>query len=466
MAKILIVDDDSGVRAAFEDVLTSQGHAVLLAADAESALHQLPEQPDVVVMDVYMPGASGLDALHHFTGERIPTILMTGRDSMDVAIEAMKRGAFDYQIKPFEPAAMLESIARALTAKRCPSVSDEPLASIDPEPTIIGHSRAMREVYKNIGRVAPTDATVLIRGASGTGKELVAREIHRHSPRCSSPFLAVNCVAIPETLLEGELFGYERGAFTGATSRRVGRFEQGHGGTIFLDEIGDMSLAIQAKLLRVLQERNFERIGGTELIHVDMRVIAATNRPLERAIAERTFREDLYHRLNVVTVSLPLLRDRQEDIPELTQYFLQRYSRQLGVATAGISDEALKALSEYPWPGNVRELEHCVYRALIFTRGYALQAQDVVRALDDCVSSAGELDEELLRAAVRYYLAVNPRQCGFQSFVERVERALVEEALRLTAGSRTKAAALLGLSRPNLHAKMVKCGCGFPRQGS
>ena len=320
----------------------------------------------------------------------------------------------------------------------------------------------MQEVYKAIGRVAQTDATVLIRGESGTGKELVARAIYQHSLRNDAPLSIVNCVAIPEPLLESELFGYEKGAFTGASSRRIGKFEQAHGGTIFLDEIGDMPLGIQAKILRVLQEREFERLGGNQTIRVDVRVLTATNRDLEVGIAEGAFREDLFYRLNVVTVRVPPLRERREDIPALVDYFLKRTAGEMNVDRPLLSDDAVDLLQGHRWPGNVRELQHCIIRAMIQTKGHPIQAADLHLALEldsECGSDEEvNLDDERLLDIVQRWLSLHGGARACEMFLEKAERLLMAEALLRTKGSQTRAAELLGLTRPTLHAKMHKHG--------
>ena len=327
---------------------------------------------------------------------------------------------------------------------------------------IIGRSSPMQEVYKAIGRVAQTDATVLIRGESGTGKELVARAIYQHSLRNDAPLSIVNCVAIPEPLLESELFGYEKGAFTGASSRRIGKFEQAHGGTIFLDEIGDMPLGIQAKVLRVLQEREFERLGGNQTIRVDVRVLTATNRDLEVGIAEGAFREDLFYRLNVVTVRVPPLRERREDIPALVEYFLERTAGEMNVDRPLLSDDAVDLLQSHRWPGNVRELQHCIMRAMIQTKGHPIQAADLHLALEldsECGPDEGEnLDDERLLDIVQRWLSLHGGVRACEMFLEKAERLLMAEALLRTKGNQTRAAELLGLTRPTLHAKMQKHG--------
>ncbi len=466
MSKILVVDDESGVRSAFKDMLVELGHEVMTASTGEAGLSLVrSDPPHVVITDLSMPGMGGLEAFRQIRAidPKLPVIIMTGRGTMDTAIEATKLGAFDYQLKPFEPEAMLAAIERALESVRLMQrgVVLNPEAAASAADAIIGDSTVMQEVFKAIGRVAPTDATVLIRGESGTGKELVARAIYQHSLRAAAALLVVNCVAIPETLLESELFGYERGAFTGAHSRKIGKFEQAHGGTVFLDEIGDIPPSVQAKLLRVLQQRTLQRVGGNETIQVDVRILAATNRPLERAIADGVFREDLYHRLNVVSVQIPPLGERRSDIPKLVEYFLDRYSIELKIDKPVISDEALDAICNSDWPGNVRQLEHCIYRVLIFTRGYPIQVGDVHRARDADQADQQPMSqsmEESLRGLVSRYLDTHIGARAHEELVDQLDRLLIEEALRRTNGNQTHAAQLLGLSRPTLHAKIQRHG--------
>jgi DNA-binding NtrC family response regulator len=314
----------------------------------------------------------------------------------------------------------------------------------------------MQEVYKAIGRVAPTDATVLIRGESGTGKELVARALYQHSLRADKPFLVINCVAIPETLLESELFGYEKGAFTGAVNRRVGKIEQAHGGTVFLDEIGDMPFSIQAKILRLLQERSIERLGGREPIPVDVRILAATNRDLEAALSAGAFREDLYFRLKVVTLWLPPLKERPEDIPLLADYFLARFARDMGFPNPGITPAAVAVLASCPWPGNVRELANILQKALIFSRGYPIQADDLALLLSgETGSRPGE--EAPAQEAMRRWLRQKLLAGGdglFDGLMDQFAALLISEALELAGGNRSRAAKLLGISRPTLLARI------------
>ena len=397
----------------------------------------------------------------------LPVIIMTAFGTTNTAIEATKLGAFDYILKPFDVPAVLKLIEQALEAGRL--MRTRVKMNVGPDialpDAIIGRSDVMQEVYKSIGRVAPTDATVLIRGESGTGKELVARAIYQHSQRANKSFLVINCVAIPETLLESELFGYEKGAFTGAGNRRVGKIEQANGGTIFLDEIGDMPLSIQAKILRLIQERSIERLGGGRPISVDVRLIAATNRNLERFIEEERFREDLYYRLKVVTVKLPVLSDRRGDIPLLCDYFLSLFSKEMNIENPGITDEARQLVEKYVWPGNVRELGNSIKKALIFSSGYPIRPADVSHAISGAetkkdVPSAVSI-ENAARQWVREVLETDDLQEPFQNLIDRFGSIVVGEALSLTSGNRSRAAKLLGLSRPTLQSKIEKFNLVF-----
>jgi two-component system NtrC family response regulator/two-component system nitrogen regulation response regulator GlnG len=466
MSRILVVDDDAGIQRAFQTLLKGRGHEILSAGSGEAGLQILEtEDPDLILLDVWMPGINGLETFQAIKARhaRTPVIVMTGAGTMNLAIEASKIGAFDFRLKPFDPGQMLELIDKALDSVR---LTEEPVANADnaspsSQDLIIGGGPAMQELFRSIGRVAPTDATVLIRGASGTGKELVARAIRQHSRRSDKPMVLVNCAAIPETLLESELFGYERGAFTGADKSRTGMFDRADGGSILLDEIGDVPLSIQAKILRVLQDKTFERIGGAETVRVDVRILAATNRDLEQAIAEGRFREDLYHRLNVVTIHLPLLRERREDIPALAQAFLARFAKELEIEKPALSDAGLALLSAYDWPGNVRELEHCLRRALIFTRGFAIQKDDLLKAMESKTGSAPVLRpglNEALRTFVSGYLDANAGPDCEPRLTAAVEKELLMEALRRANGNQSKAAELLGIPRPTLHAKLQRHG--------
>lgn len=467
MSSILIVDDDAQLRQSFERLLSQEGYEVRTAPTGESGIEAVKQKlPDLVIMDIRMPGMNGLEAFKAMRAiePKLPVIIMTAFGTTDTAIEATKLGAFDYVLKPFDIPDILTVIEQGLEAgrfmrSRVEINVDSPKNST-PD-AIVGRSEAMQEVYKAIGRVAPTDATVLIRGESGTGKELVARALYQHSLRADKPFLVINCVAIPETLLESELFGYEKGAFTGAISRRVGKIEQAHDGTVFLDEIGDMPLSIQAKILRLLQERSIERLGGRDPIPVDVRIIAATNRDLEAALAVGRFREDLYYRLKVVTIELPPLRDRKGDAALLCDYFLTRFEKEMGIYNPGITQEAKAMVENHPWPGNVRELANALQKALIFSRGNPIRIEDITQAVSGEPGQAlvnNETAEKIIRQWVRESLATGGKSDLFASFMDRFTAIVIGEALDFTHQNRTKAAKLLGISRPTLHAKMDKCG--------
>jgi len=469
MSSILVVDDDVRLAESFAKLLQGEGYEVCTATSGEAGLGTIRERlPDVVIMDVRMPGMSGLEtfgAIHAFA-PGLPVIIMTAFGTTETAIEATKLGAFDYVLKPFEIPEILDLIEKALEAGRMRRTRvklDATASESAPADALIGRSEAMQEVYKAIGRAAPTEALVLIRGESGTGKELVARAIYDHSTRAERPFVVINCVAIPDTLLESELFGYEKGAFTGAVTRRIGKIEQAHGGTLFLDEIGDMPLSIQAKILRLLQEKSIERLGGGEPIPVDVRIIAATNRDLEAGIESGRFREDLYYRLRVVSINLPPLRARRGDIAVLCDYFMVRLSREMGMENPGLTAEALAAVEKHEWPGNVRELANTLQKALIFSRGYPIRPEGIWQAVQNgAAERSPELEsnktESFLRQWIRKSLARGRTSDPFAYCIDNVTRILIAEALEVTRGNRSQAARLLGLSRPTLLTKMKKFG--------
>lgn len=467
MADLLVVDDEARVLASFDKMLTNQGHRVRTAATAEAALDAVQQElPELVIMDIHLPDMSGLDAFQiiHKNHPRLPVIIMTAFGTTDTAIEATKMGAFDYQLKPFDPDHLLATIERALECRRLTErgVQLNAESPLTDEDAIIGTCPPMQEVYKAVGRVAATDATVLIRGETGTGKELVARAIYQHSQRKEAPLVMINCAAIPETLLEAELFGHEKGSFTGAHARRIGKFEQARGGTIFLDEIGDMPPSIQAKILRVLQEKHIERVGGNERIPVDVRIFAATNTNLEKTIAEGGFRDDLYHRLNVWSIIVPPLRERREDIPKLVTYFLHRFAREHNQEAPPLSKEALQMLINHPWPGNVRELEHCINRALIYTCGYPIRGDDIKYVLklgrEPESTVALQNRQEKLQILVEGYLKGHSGEDTHTNLMEQVDKMLVATALKMTGGNKTQASRILGVSRPTLQAKLQKYG--------
>ncbi len=464
MSNILIVEDDDQLRKSFHKLLTEEGYRVVSAASGESGIDIFKQTvPDLVVLDIRLPGINGIETfrLMHAVEPKLPVIIMTAFGTTETAIEATKMGAFDYILKPFEIPDMLAVIQQGLEAGRFmrTPVAMDAVPEIDAKEAIIGRSKQMQEVYKAIGRVSGADATVLIRGESGTGKELVARAIYQHSLRSEKPFLVINCVAIPENLLESELFGYEKGAFTGAAHRRVGKIEQANGGTVFLDEIGDMPFSIQAKILRLLQEKSIERLGGHDTIPVNVRIIAATNRNLEHAIEEGRFREDLYYRLKVVSIPLPPLRERNGDIPLLTDYFLRRFSADLDMANPGITREASQLLATHPWPGNIRELANTIQKALIFNRGAPIGENEIRQAFCEAdanfVSTPAQTDE-VIRLWARDILKGGEQKNLLNTCMDRIAGILIGEALKMTGGNRSRASRLLGLSRPTLNAKIEK----------
>src|SRR6266699_939093 len=383
MSKLLLIDDEAHVQYSSQRIFDSPEIELTTASSGEEGLRIISKlKPDLVLMDVRMGGITGLETLRRIRhlDSKLLVILMTAYGTTQTAIEAMKLGAYDYLLKPFDVPKLKEIVANALKAGRDMKqvVSYQPLLEKeDYELGIVGRSEPMQQVFKLIGQLAASDATALITGESGTGKELVARAIYHHSNRCQQAFLAVNCAAIPEQLLESELFGHERGAFTGAATQRIGKFEQCNRGTIFLDEIGDMTPATQTKILRVLQSGTFERVGGNQPIKADVRIIAATNKPLEQAVAARQFREDLFYRLNVVRIHIPPLRERREDIPLLVNYFLSKFARDQQRSPKSITSGVSKALEQYHWPGNVRELENIIRRALVVAKGDGILITDL-----------------------------------------------------------------------------------------
>jgi nitrogen regulation protein NR(I) len=466
MSTIWIIDDDDQLRVSFQKLLTEEGYQVESAGSGESCLKMIQKKlPDLIILDVRLPGINGLETFKeiHKIDTKLPVIIMTAYGTTETAIEAIKFGAFDYILKPFEIPDMLTLIDQAIEAgrfMRFPVGLNTP-PDKTAQDAIIGRSNPMQEVYKAIGRVSSTGATVLIRGESGTGKELVARAIYQHSPRAGKPFLVINCVAIPEPLLESELFGYEKGAFTGATHRRVGKIEQASGGTVFLDEIGDMPFSLQAKMLRLLEEKSIERLGGREMIPVDVRIIAATNRNLEAAIEAGRFREDLYYRLMVITIWLPPLSERPDDIPLLTEYFLTRHAAEADIDNPGVTKETLARLAGYPWPGNVRELSNTLQKALIFNRGAPLTPGEIDQVINKKKLAKDENEnneDEFLKEWIHRELTLHARKNIFGDCMDRFASLIVSQALNLTGGNRSRAAKLLDLSRPTLHSKIEKYG--------
>jgi DNA-binding NtrC family response regulator len=462
-AKILLIEDDAGIADTLQRVLAIEGHEVAVERRGDDGLARAAKDTfNLVITDLRLPGLSGLELVRQLHGAkpRLPIILATAFGTTETAIEAIKFGAYDYLLKPFDIPRLLDLVQKAADSNRLMS---EPVSLGEagaPHDALVGQSAPMQAIYKEIGRAASKPINVLIRGETGTGKELIARAIYQHSARAGAPFIAVNCAAIPETLLESELFGHEKGAFTGAQSRRIGRFEQAHLGTIFLDEIGDMSPGTQVKLLRVLEQQCLQRLGGKENIPLDVRVIAATHRDLESAIRLKEFREDLYYRLNVVAIHLPPLRQRRGDIPDLVRYFLRKHGPSLGNSEPSIHPEAIEFLRAQPWPGNVRELENAVRKALLPAQNYTLSPEHFRDALSKSAgppaSSArplGDYVDDLLAAARRGELeGVHAR------VIETAERELFARAIREAQGNQTKAARWLGVTRVTMKAKLVQFG--------
>jgi nitrogen regulation protein NR(I) len=472
MSKLLLIDDEADVRYSLQRILAVDGIELATAASGEEGLKVIPKfRPDLVLMDVRMTGLTGLETLRKIRAHdpKLLVILMTAYGTTQTAIEAMKLGAYDYLLKPFDIPKLKEIIGAALKAARDMKqvVSYEPLLqSEDYELGIIGRSGPMQQVFKLIGQVAATDATALITGESGTGKELAARAIYHHSDRATRPFLAVNCAAIPEQLLESELFGHEKGAFTGATVQRIGKFEQCNQGTIFLDEIGDMTPATQTKILRVLQSGTFERVGGNTPISVDVRVIAATNKPLEQAVAAKQFREDLFYRLNVVRIHLPPLRERRDDVPLLVNYFLKKIAREQGRTPKSIATAAGKLLEKYHWPGNVRELENALRRAHVMAKTDALLPSDLPPEISGtttgvstppAATTAGEAAGTDAATLARQLFQIAKRDPKLK-IIPAVERELVIQALIETQNNQMHAATLLGITRATLRKRIEKFG--------
>ena len=443
---ILIVEDEAKMRRLLELNLEEDGFVTRSAADAESGLKLLQaDMADLVITDLKLPGMNGLEFLQSVKRMNVatPVIVMTAFGTVETAVDAMKAGASDYVLKPFSLDEMRMVVRKELDTRRLREENRslrEALQKRFEHPNIVARSAKMQEVLATVERVAATNSTVLLGGESGVGKDLIARAIHEKSRRATAPFIKINSTAIPENLLESELFGYEKGAFTGATSSKPGKFELADKGTLFLDEIGDVPAATQVKLLRVLQEREFERLGGTRTVKVDVRLIAATNRDLRAALEDGTFREDLYYRLNVVPIDIPPLRQRKEDIPELVKLFLSRWSRESGKEITGVTPDALKILMEYHWPGNVRELQNIVERGSALARGSVLEASDIHLDPSRAKTPAGDtfLPEGMT--------------------LEQWEDEMIREAVRRANGNKSQAARMLGLSRNALRYRLSKIG--------
>jgi two-component system nitrogen regulation response regulator GlnG len=470
---ILVADDEESIRWVLERALVQGGHDVVTVGTGTEALGALRARTfDVALIDIKMPDLSGLDVVSRSREDRVDTlfIVMTAQNTMANAIEATKRGAYDYLTKPFDLEQVAALITRAMNLRRLTRDLERLRGELQQRhDLVIGRTPAMQEVYKVIGRVAPTDATVLIQGETGTGKELVAKAIHYHSAR-NGPFVALNCSAIPNELLESELFGYERGAFTGAVERRIGKFEAAAAGTLFLDEIADMPLGLQVKLLRVLQEREFTRVGGRDAIRTDVRIIAASNQDLDGAVRAGRFREDLFFRLNVVRIQVPPLRDRRGDIPELIEFFIDKVNRELGTAFVGVSDDARELLVRHSWPGNVRELENAMLRAAVLARGgRMLMREDFDLAGQPRATAAESLPlEEAVRRRLAELLQVDATATPgdlHAVLISAVERPLIEVVLQRAGGNQVKAAEMLGINRNTLRKKITELGIDIPRGG-
>lgn len=447
MASILIVEDEPKMRRLLEMNLADQGFTTYAAGDAESGLKLLnTEKVDLVLTDFKLPGMNGVDFLQAIkrANASLPVVIMTAYGSVESAVEAMKLGASDYVLKPFSLAEMVLVVRKELEARNLREENRrlrEALGRRYEYSNVIAKSEKMQNVLALVEQVAPTNSTVLLGGESGVGKDLIARAIHEHSSRASGPFLKINSTAIPENLLESELFGYEKGAFSGATSAKPGKFELADKGTIFLDEIGDVPPAVQVKLLRVIQEREFERLGGTKTLKVDVRLIAATNRDLRAALEEGTFRRDLYYRLNVVAIDIPPLREHKEDIPGLANFFLQRFAQSSGKGIIGISPDAVELLTQFHWPGNVRELENVIERSVTFAAGTTLGPGDIrLDRAEPSPAAAPMLPEGMT--------------------LDQWEQEIIREALRRSNGNKSQAARSLGLTRNTLRYRLAQMGLG------
>ncbi len=452
-ARVLVVDDKRGSREALRKMLAKEGFDVAMAHDAETAAGMFDANPaSLVITDLRMPGMDGIGLLRDIKriSPETEVILISGAGSIESAVEAMREGAYDFLTKPLERVVLLKAIGKAREKQALMRENADlraQLQSFRDDSGMIGNHPSIRRVKEMVRQVAPTSATALILGESGTGKELVASALHEASERADKPMVKLNCAALPESLLESELFGYERGAFTGAVGRKAGHFERAHGGTLFLDEIGDMPLVLQPKILRVLQEGEFERVGGSETLRVDVRIVASTNVDLEAAVAERTFREDLYYRLNVISIHLPALRDRRSDIPLLAEHFVQRYAAKNHRPPLAFSREALDAMSNYHWPGNVRELENTVERAVVLGAGEILSVDD----LPAQIARGEPPGEEHRMASDAPVISV-----GVGTPLADVERQVILETLRHTGGDKSAAARLLKIATRTIYRKLAQ----------
>jgi len=474
--RILVADDEESIRWVLSKALKKQGLIVDLAEDGLQARNLTRKNRyDLAVLDIKMPGIHGLELLKQFRADYpdMLIVIMTAEATMEHAVTAMKNGAYDYLTKPFDLTALDAIILKAEKAAELTGKIDQLKEELQDQyslgRSIIGDSQPMQEIYKILGRVAASDVTILVTGESGTGKELIARAIHINSQRLGKPFIAINCAAIPHELLESELFGHERGAFTGATERKTGRFEQADGGTLFLDEIGDMPLELQVKLLRVLQEKEITRTGGSQTIKVDVRIVAATNQDITQLVEEKKFREDLYYRLNVVPIKLPALRERTDDIPSLVNFFLKKSQQDLGIDSIECSEESLELFKSHHWPGNVRELENTIMRGALLSPNQVLTPADFPDLLGDrnpCKTN------ESLEALVAQKLENSLAQMNLQEMnnlydmvLHQVERPLINIVLQKTRGNQIRTADILGINRNTLRKKIKTLDIEVKRGG-
>lgn len=472
MPTLLVIDDEPSILHAFRRGFRDAGVEVRTAATARDGLQDIATtRPDAIVLDVHLPDATGLETYEKIRAvdPRIPVILVTGHGTTDLAIQAMKRGAFDYLLKPLDLPRIRELVDRACATSRLmhvPAVVSDDQQATEQADSLIGRCPAMQEVYKAIGRVASTDANVLILGESGTGKELVARAIYQYSKRAEHTFLAINCAAIPETLLESELFGHEKGAFTGADRKRIGKFEQCSGGTLFLDEVGDMSPMTQVKILRLLQEQTFERLGGSELVQTNVRIIAATNADLEALVAEGKFRKDLYFRLYAFTIRLPALRERGDDLDLLIDYYSKRFAKELGRPAPSLSAEARTSLNSYRWPGNVRELQSVLKQAILHTPpGGVIGLESLNESFSEAPTATEEpsaRDEIAWSQFVENRIAAGTENL-YRESLENMEREVLMRVLQHTSGNQVHAARILGITRGSLRTKIKQLNISIGR---
>ncbi|RMH44516.1 MAG: sigma-54-dependent Fis family transcriptional regulator [Deltaproteobacteria bacterium] len=465
--RILVADDERNLRRVLSAILQRDGYEVVEATDGAEALERLDSDIDVVITDLKMPRVDGMEVLEQVTRREpgTPVIMITAFGTVDNAVASVKAGAFDYIEKPFDQDQIRQIVAKAVKQS---AANRRALRAIAEEGEargrfgLVGDSPEMRDIYDVIEKVADTPSTVLITGESGTGKELVARALHEHSARRDKPFIRINCAAIPKTLMESELFGYEKGAFTGATNSKPGRFELADGGTLFLDEIGEIPVEMQVKLLRAIQESEFERVGGIKTLKVDVRLVTATNRDLEQEVRAGTFREDLYYRLNVVPIRIPPLRERKSDIPLLVDHIIRKFNLRLKKDIAGISDAALARLQEHSWPGNIRELENVLERTLLFCKGATIDVTDLPEELGDAPATGDRIASERRPAVAAGDPIASGQPASLKDIVRaettRVEKELIARALDETGGNVTQAAKLLKISRKSLQMKMKEFG--------